>query len=288
MGDRVKRVLMRIKIHPTFPLVIFAGIFLEFFGMLIMVYIVAFLHEMAHIFVAGVLKVKVGAIEIMPFGITMRLESSYIKEPAKEIMISLAGPLSNFIMMAIAGSLLDTGLASKELLEFFIMINISMMVLNLMPIIPLDGGRALRGTLTIKKGFVKAYNFVMQITKIFAVIVILSGLAVLIISGFNFSLILIGAFLVSGVISEKRAGSLMVMRDILYNRYKLDGIMNTKCFISKECEPARKTLKNLSYNNYSIVTVVDENMQICGALTETEIVEGIIKKGIGVKLGNLI
>ena len=63
---------------------------------------VVLIHELCHLLTAICLGVKVYSIIVMPFGMTVRLDSSVIKTPKKEVLIALAGPLSNGIMLLVA------------------------------------------------------------------------------------------------------------------------------------------------------------------------------------------
>ena len=272
--------LSKLKIHVTVPILLLAAVFFDFFASMMLVYGVVLMHELAHVFMAHRLGVSVKEIEVLPFGITMRLDSHYVKEPRKEILIAIAGPMSNIVM---AGILIAFGYRGVLLAA-----NISIAALNFMPALPLDGGRVLRAALTQRWGFVKALNFTMTMTKILGAVLGILGIGVFAYSGFNFSVLLISTFLICNVVAEKRVGDIMMMRDVLYSREKLtEGSERAAYIVAKVDEPARKLLKLFGYNNYYMVDVVGENMEVVGTLTETQVIDGIIDKGSRVKVGEL-
>ena len=81
--------------------------------------------------------------------------------PQKDMaLVALAGPLSNFIMaifwvlvLSVSIKLMPHGealSALKYMASVGVIINIVLMVVNLLPILPLDGGRILTGVLPFK------------------------------------------------------------------------------------------------------------------------------------------
>ena len=101
------------------------------------------LHEAAHLLTARRLRVPVAEVRLLPFGALMALDAE--TESAEESVIALAGPLAN--LAAAGGASLYALLRPTEALAPFLRYNLCMGLLNLLPILPLDGGRVLRGSL---------------------------------------------------------------------------------------------------------------------------------------------
>jgi len=274
-----------IEIHISTLLLIFFALLFNFTNSLLITYAIVIIHELAHIFTALYLKVKLDKIEILPFGVTMRIHSHYIKTPNDEIIIAIAGPISNIAMGLIALGLKNYGIIDDEMASFLIMANIGIALINIIPALPLDGGRVMKAALTLRWGYVKSFNFTMIITKISIVLIIIIGIAILIYTKFNFSMLLIGAFLVANAISEQRGNKMIMIREILYSRQKLVhcGTERAGVIAIMHNQPARRALKMLNYNKYYIINIIDDNMKIIGSITETQLIEGLIEKGIRVK-----
>ncbi|HEY9050585.1 MAG TPA: site-2 protease family protein [Gammaproteobacteria bacterium] len=89
------------------------------------------------------------------------VDPRHFANPQKDMaLVALAGPASNFFMaiawiliMLFAHNVLDKGMIAALLsgmAEIGVLINLILMVLNLFPIPPLDGGRVLTGVLPLR------------------------------------------------------------------------------------------------------------------------------------------
>lgn len=113
-------------------------------------YVFVIMHELAHILVALLCKVDVPEITLLPIGINAKYEGKISTQ--KEFLISLAGPLASFLFFRII---------KNPLYSTF---NLIICLINLMPVLPFDGGKILNSFLKKENKF-KINNFV---SKIFA------------------------------------------------------------------------------------------------------------------------
>jgi Zn-dependent protease len=63
-------------------------------------------------------------------------------------VVAVAGPLMNFVLAVLGGLLLYTGKA-PVFLSYFILINLTLGIFNLLPFPPMDGGRIAVGVLPL-------------------------------------------------------------------------------------------------------------------------------------------
>ena len=240
-------------------------------------YITATLHELAHLALALRYKVEISGFVIMPFGVCIRLKDNQIDNPIHECIICAAGPVSNFILIVL-GFLLRNYLGGRaELLDFFICSNASIFLINTIPVVPLDGGRILRAALTSKYGFVRASKTAHIISQFNIALIGLFGIYVLYITHFNVSVMLLCAFLIFNMSSEKRNNELTIMRQLVYSKRKLARreIMPVRELAVMKGVPVRRLLKSFSYDRYYIVNVMNSKMEIETTLTETQIVDSL-------------
>jgi len=114
------------------------------------------LHEVGHAVVARALGVPILGISLFPFGGVAKM-AGMPRGPRDEIAIAIAGPL---VSLSLAGGLLIlSGLAPGGLgvlLGYLARINGMLGLFNLLPALPMDGGRVLRAWLAQRRGFVPA------------------------------------------------------------------------------------------------------------------------------------
>ena len=169
---------MRIRID--LKIIIFAIIF--FFTKQLKIYAIimffCFLHELGHIVVALILKMKIEKIEILPCGFS----SSFIIKSdldnknyqIKQIIIALSGPIVSLIIAVLGTYIKSTYIMRDEIVYS----NILIAFFNLLPIYPLDGGRILKGFLDIKFKGEKSYCISDNISKATIIIItIVSSIA---------------------------------------------------------------------------------------------------------------
>ena len=172
-----------------------------------LIMIFAIIHELGHL-VAGILMgMKPEKIELMPFGLSVSFKiniNEYNKKikkgnnlETKKILIALAGPLTNLIMILITYRLKIDIIKSM----LIIYTNFLIMIFNLLPIYPLDGGRILKGILHISFGKRKSEKYINNISKI-TIIIITAITSILILYIQNISFILIDIYLWYLIIKE--------------------------------------------------------------------------------------
>lgn len=172
-----------------------------------MIMFFAIIHELGHLLAGLLMGMKPEKIEIMPFGVAISFKIN-VKEynrkikkgnvlEIKKIIVALAGPITNFIIILITYNL------NLDLIKTMLIIytNFLIMIFNLLPIYPLDGGRILKGILHIIFGKRKAQNYINIISKI-TIIVITAMSSILILYIKNISIFLIDIYLWYLIIKE--------------------------------------------------------------------------------------
>jgi Zn-dependent protease len=132
------------------------------------------LHELGHALVARYLGVPIAGIELNFFGGAAKM-MDLPKTANNEIAIAAAGPA---VSLALAG--LGFGLGTvlgSGLLVLIGWINLVIAGFNLIPALPMDGGRILRALLTRRMDFVRATDVAVTVSRVAAIAFGVYGLA---------------------------------------------------------------------------------------------------------------
>ena len=200
---------MNFKIDLKFVLFILLFYFTKQLYIYLIIMFFCIIHEFAHIFVAKIMGFKIKYVELIPFGFCCEIKpklDDYNKKifnsnivELKKIFIAIAGPLINIILILI----LNTYFSYLKNLDLMIYANLIIILFNILPIVPLDGGRILKSFFRILKGNIIANKIMYFISNIIIILLtIVSSFAIL--YWHNISILLILAYLWYLVILENK------------------------------------------------------------------------------------
>lgn len=257
-------------------------------GIEILVILAALLiHEVAHAIMGKALGIKVLEIELLPFGGQAKLEDFTGLQPSKEIYIALAGPL---ISLSVAAAFYFLGLAEKyDYVNYIIKINLLLGLFNLLPALPLDGGRILRSLLSSLKGFRRATAISASIGKILAVIITVYGAYLIYTENYGVNFVVIGFLLYWAAYREKNLLMFAFMRYLISKKGELaaQGFMSGEQMVGKKDTLIKDILQVSRPSSYMLVFLIDENNNVIGVKTEAELIEHLLEKGPHGTLGDL-
>ena len=204
---------MRFKIDFKIFLFLILFYFTKQIETYVMIISFAVIHELGHLIAGLTMGMKPEKIELMPYGLSISFKLTPTDYNTtilngnlltiKKIVVALAGPLTNLVIICIAFNI-EVGLFSNLMIIYA---NLLLILFNLLPIYPLDGGRILKGILHIFFGKKKAEKYSNYLS--FATLIIMTFIASIAIFYMkNISIFLITIFL----------WILYIKQDIVYRR----------------------------------------------------------------------
>lgn len=157
----------------------------------------AALHESAHLIAMGLTGERPQEMHFTVFGIDLIKSCQEARSYQKDILVSLAGPIANLAAAALCFFVF------QQQFILFLAANLLLFALNILPIVPLDGGQALISLLCLHMEPEKAVKIVSIIS--FCVLVPLAavGFFVLLRSRWNFTLLFVACYLMALLLMKK-------------------------------------------------------------------------------------
>ncbi|HMB25154.1 MAG: site-2 protease family protein [Chloroflexota bacterium] len=236
------------------------------------------LHEYGHALTARRYGIKTRDITLYPIGGVARLERMPDK-PIEELWVALMGPAVNvviavllFAYLFVTNSLVpvnEWAISTGSFLERLMAVNISLVLFNLIPAFPMDGGRVLRALLAMRMEYVRATQVAANIGQGLAFLFGLIGL-------FNNPFLLFIAFFVW--IGASQEASMVQMKN------SISGIPVTRAMLTdfKTLSP-RDSLAQvvglLLAGSQHDFPVVDANGNVVGILERDAFIQALSQRG---------
>lgn len=256
----------------------------------LIIFALVLFHELAHTLAACLLGVRVINIEILPFGGVARMGGEMSVEPAKEIAVALAGPASNLLLVALTMGLRSYGIWSEELGPFFLQINLMLAFFNLLPALPLDGGRILRSLLATHVGVSQATLLASRMGQVLAVAVVFLGVIGFLNHLVGLDIIIVALFVLYAATKEKNLAPFLFVRHLAQKKEELTqtGVLPVEQLVAKEDIPLKEIARLLIPQKFHLILLLDQQMEVLGQVSEVQVVDALFTHGMDYPLGNLL
>lgn len=244
---------------------------------------VVLLHELGHAFAARRFGINTSDITLMPIGGLARLDR-LPDEPRHELLIALAGPAVNLVLVFLiigtigpaAASVFPAKLqlASGHFLSALLWANVAMAAFNLVPAFPMDGGRVLRSLLALRLGPRRATRIAVDIGQALAFVIGAIGLYRM-----NPILVFIALFVYLGAEDE---AELVKARSVLEG-IPLHRVMATEFRTLSPSDPLQRAV-DLTLAGFHMDFPVVEGDRLVGMLSRQDLLRELAKRGPSAKV----
>lgn len=245
------------------------------------------LHELSHALAAKRFGIVTHSITFLPIGGVASL-SQIPEDPTEELIITIAGPLVNLILaVSTAIFLSSNGMltyfienASKinsinnhNFLFLFLSVNLMLFLFNLIPALPMDGGRIFRSLMAYKIPYSLATKIAVRTAQIFAILFAFLGLLT------NPFLIVLAIYV---FISAQNEWSEVQSKEIL-DDYTATDIMMEKFTIFNE-DDALLLAATEVIKSQEVTFLVKDEVSITGYFSKNDLIKGLSVCGKNAKL----
>jgi Zn-dependent protease/predicted transcriptional regulator len=247
----------------------------------LLLFVCVTLHELGHSLMAQHYGIKVEDITLLPIGGVSRIEVP--ESPRQELWITAAGPAVNVViavvLIAVGAVLQATSIVTPShlidsmrnaewsgLLPYLTLTNIYLVIFNVIPAFPLDGGRIFRALLALRLDYARATSIAVAVGEGMALLLGLAGFA----TG-NFWLVIIAVFIWLGASQEGRQ---VTVKNILGGA-TVDQVMIRQPQSLSPNDPLTRAVGLTLSTAQADFPVVDGSGQVVGLLTMDDLVRGL-------------
>ena len=282
-GETEIRISGTILIMPVLMLI--AGLFGEY----AVIFLSMLLHELSHIAAARLYGIKTDLFSASAIGFSAAIQIGSCSK--KElIFIYSAGPAFNLLVYFAALILDNILLGDQSPIGLVSTSNLLLGLFNLLPVLPLDGGRLMLELLSGAIGAKAAGRTIRRLAWLISAVMILLGLYQMYRTTFNISLVIIGVYIMIAIKTSGLESAVMSIREIIYRRSRLikRGIYPARDLVAMKDTLLREALRCMDFDRFHIVYVLDDELHMIGTYTENEIIDALTAHNDEITFGQLI
>lgn len=268
------------RFHPLFTLVLIGSALTGYFLEAITLFSIVLVHELGHLAAASGFGWRVREVQLLPFGGVLVVDELGSVPTWEELVVSLAGPLQHVWLIALALLMkwLDVGTASWW--DYFIEANIMIGLFNLLPVMPLDGGKVMQSLLGYLLSYHNTILYSVWISMFLSLGIIVMAIIQLISGQLPLNILVIGIFLLVSNWYAYRQLPYHFFRFLIGRGSRVSlllsrGTLAQPIVITKHRTMA-DTLKLFMREKYHLIYIVNETGRIQAILPEQQLVSGYL------------
>lgn len=286
----VGRILgVAVAVHPLLLVLLALAAAMGLLGQILVLLAVLVTHELAHLTAARVCGLEVARVELLPYGGVADVRGAG-RDPLVEAVVALAGPLNNLILLAASVALERAGWLAGPWVPPFQQANLAMALFNLLPALPLDGGRILLAFLRRARGPRQATAVVARIGRAVAAGMVATALLAWWWQVLAPHLLAAAATIWAGTGREERWVGVAALRGLWAKRGRLRraGLLPVSRLVVLEHASLRQVAEAMRPGSYHEIVVLGTDHRPLAELDEGHLLRGILALGLDARVAELL
>lgn len=252
---------MKLKINPLTIILFLTAWLTGNISVLAVTYAVMAAHECAHLAAALCIGLRPESMTFSPFGVHLELKNRLVRSLADEIIVYAAGPLVNALL-----SLAALYIGNEELYR----INTALLVMNLLPVAPLDGGIILKRILSYRYGILFSQRIMRILSAVLSAAMMCTASVSLYYGVINLSAFIMALFLLGNLITAKELYNVDFITAISHDKKNSN---SARLVIVDNRHEIIDAAKLVSPSFTTIAAVLDNEGRVIKFMSEKEIIE---------------
>lgn len=242
---------------------------------IVLIFFSFILHELAHVVSIWYYRLKIQKIKFI--GLGLEIITNYDEVNLKEkIIINLSGPMLNVILIVIA---------IVFNIDYFTKVNFYIFLINILPVIPLDGSKIFEVIMEKLVGLNKSKRILINMSKITGIIFIILGM-----SKGRYNIVFIGIYIIKKINEEIYMSKINGIERIINRkeRFLKKGIYPVRHIAVLENGIVNDVIKNLDFDSIHVINVLDKDLNIIALISEEKLINELIEKGTNITFNDII
>ena len=279
-------VLMKIRIHPLTWVMFALSVLTARFTELLLMFLVVLCHELGHAFAAQLFGWRIKSVTLLPFGGELDTDEHGNRPWKEELIVLASGPLQHIWILGLTYFFYSIGILPDTIYTNLLLYNYIVLFINLAPIWPLDGGKALFVLLSKQMPFLYAHRMILMIS---VASLLLAFIGMVAVNPLNMNWWMVFGFLIFSLWKEWKHRQFVFMRFLMERHYGHN--QDIRLISNLEAEKDMmiyKILEDFRRDNKHVIIVKNKDKEL-GKLDEAEVLHACFSSKLAYRpIGELL
>lgn len=268
----------RVRVHPLFLALIVGAYLVGLLKSALLLFLFVILHEFGHALTARFRGYDVEEVSLLPFGGVAKL--AYVRlgfTPRDEALVAISGPFVNLLCCIVLSVLYAIGAVSGDFYSEAMQLNIWIAVFNLLPGLPLDGGRILRAARSRQIGYERATVEAYQVSFVLSAVLLTTAFISLFVGHPHLGMLMLGVFLLVTAVRGRRDLRAETMRFLDAKRRETGRVLPMQALAVKPTATVRDVVVLFAPDRHHIIYVIGDDGLVETLLEEVDLLDAVFE-----------